>query len=78
MKVSKYLIIEDRGLEQPVVFSPLFTHDQFGLGKHVVSGGFCYRKDDGTFGVHGKSMSLKVESRRADIEILNRFLEYET
>lgn len=75
MKVSKYLIIESDGLENPIVFSPMFSHAQIGVGKKVVGAGFCYRQDDGSFCAYGESISLGIGSRSQDTKILNNCLE---
>ena len=77
MNSSKYLIIDCNGIECSVVFSHLFTHNQFGLGKNVISGGFCYRNQHGSYQVYGKSVSMNVESRPEDARILDELLETE-
>ena len=71
--MMKYVIVEQMGLEVPVVFSELMRHDLMAkLGKPV-SAGFCAVDSDG-FSCWGKSITLKLESRTEDSNLLNEFL----
>lgn len=77
MKQSKYLIVEDSGLEIPIVFNPILQHYKVGENQIKISAGFCSRGEDGRFSVWGKSISLELKSRPEDAEILNRYIEYD-
>lgn len=73
---AKYIIIENMEMEYPIVFNPILKHDIFSSFK-IVSAGFCQRDADDKFVVWGKSISLKLNSRPEDADILNKFLEIE-
>jgi len=75
MKELKYIIIDNLGLEVPVVFSHLLSHADVARGKIVVSAGFCsISRTDYTFVCWGKSVSLEKGSRGITDEcILDEF-----
>ena len=77
---TKYIIMEYRGVVQPIIFSELMIHQDVAvaLGGKVISAGFCEvgANDDGTadYNCFGESVSLNVISRRRqDAEILNKW-----
>lgn len=74
---AKYLIILSRGLELPVVFNPIIDHSQMAGNATVVSAGFCSKGDNGQFSTWGGSVSLKMQSREGDADILNKRLQIE-
>lgn len=74
----KYIIVEDMGLEQPIVFSDLLTHRQVSGGDldKVVSAGFCSCSNGGVWRCWGESVSLSKKSRGTfDEEILLQRLQ---
>ncbi len=73
---SKYIIIETWVCPLPYVFSDLVSHDDFAhrIGGKPISAGFCYITEDGQYQTYGKSISLNLESRPEDTNILNKFL----
>lgn len=75
---SKYLIIEDKGLEIPILFSPLFKHNEVLGGKMAVSAGFCRIKSVNPLVVEtwGNSVGLNLNSRPEDKGIIVSLLEY--
>ena len=73
---SKYVIVEIAALELPIVFNPLFDHAEIAGSHKVVSAGFCHVcENTGNYSVWGKSVSLKLESRPEDADILDNWLE---
>lgn len=74
---AKYIIIEHKALEVPIVFSPILQHSEVAGNKKVISAGFCRADEDGVYSVWGESISLKVKSRPEDAEIINKYLEYD-
>ena len=76
---SKYIIIDEMGLELPIVFSHVIDHKTVANGFcKVVSAGFCSTDMyEGYYdSVWGESVGLKIKSRgEQDKEILNLFLE---
>jgi len=63
-----------------VVFSPLLQHSEVKVEYGIpVSAGFCSigREENAAYQTWGNSVSLKLESRPQDAEILNRYLEYD-
>ena len=84
MENPKYVIVEDMGLELPIVFSPILSH--FDVVNHlknfkgckVVSAGECTPRclkgdNTRTWGCWGQSVTLKIKSRNEiDEEILDK------
>jgi hypothetical protein len=75
----KYLIVDEDGLEQPIVFPEILSHKAVaGLyfqNGCVVAAGFCYRMGD-FWSCSGKSVGLGLKSRGdMDAELLNTVLE---
>ena len=77
-KLSKYIIVDNRGLEMPIVFNPILEHRRIAENFGVVSAGWCYRDDQGNFHCHGESVGLKIKSRPEDDPIIEKYLEYNT
>lgn len=80
---SKYIVIKRVYGEEAIIFGELFDHNVFlnMLGierKYLVSAGFVSIGCDKDFKVkvsaYGKSVSLKVESRPEDDELLEKVL----
>lgn len=65
---------------QVIMFPPVIAHDQMvrnlGLTKDDVHGaGFVNVGNDGSVGAYGKSVSLGIESREQDTELLNELFK---
>lgn len=81
MSFRKYIIIEEMGIEIPVLFSENLSHDSFLRmfnRNQIVSAGFFQTKTYlGEIRVFtfGKSVSLKKESREIDEELIKKILE---
>ena len=79
---SKYIIVEDRGLEIPIVFSPLIQHKDIAnpLNLKVISAGFCHTHcepgDDSPiiWKTYGESISLQSKSRPHDGQVIDKML----
>jgi len=76
---TKYIIVDQEGIELPVIFPHLINHSDMRHAGKVVSAGFCqmYATDgENTVSVcvFGKSESLKLESRPEDKEIIEEWL----
>lgn len=76
MARAKYIIVEKHGIEVPIVFCPILSHDRVAGIRKVFGAGFCVIDDLNKWNVWGESISLKVKSRPEDAEILNRLLCY--
>lgn len=72
----KYIIVEDSGIENAVVFNSILSHADVGFryARTVVSAGFCYLPDKFNWYVtcYGKSITLGIESRDEDAEIIQK------
>ncbi len=86
MTGEKYLIVKTGyGAEGAIIFGGWLTHKQVAGNLNVVSAGFCELEsvDLACYGkgfiysVHGRSVSLGLESRQEDSEILNRLFNKE-
>ena len=85
MENAKYIIVETRGVEVPIVFSSLLDHFIIGRGHKVISAGFCAvgakptEKDAENIdvSVFGKSVTLKIDSRKEDALIIQKVLRYQ-
>ena len=75
----KYIIIDNGMYETPVIFDEATDHsmmasDSFGFKKNVISAGFVNFSTDGLY-CHGRSVSLKLESRpEEDARIINKMI----
>lgn len=78
---AKYIIVECHGLEVPIVFSPILQHNDVAGHRKVFGAGFCHLgidvNDKRCWTVHGRSISLGINSRPEDAAILNDRLETE-
>ncbi len=69
---SKYLIVDDRGCELPIIFNPIIDHAKVAKGFFkVISAGFC-RKNASGYAAWGGSVTLGIQNRLQDAEILNK------
>ena len=78
---SKYIIVEDHGLEVPIVFCPLLQHKDVAKPySKVISAGFCSVHKDindvTNWKCWGESISLKLDSRPEDEEVLTKLLAF--
>jgi len=74
---AKYIVFEDNGLEDIVIFSILQTHNVMAhrLRFRAISAGFIRISDDGEPVCYGKSESLRLDSRALeDTSIAKRAL----
>jgi len=75
----KYIILDDGGLEMPVIFPPHWDHAETAQkfpGREVLSAGFVGRQDGGALYVWGRSQSLNLPARPEDLEIIHRVLDF--
>jgi hypothetical protein len=77
----KYVIVDFRGLEVPILFPCFWNHDDIAAaiqfrGKPV-SAGFVKRDDLGNLYVTGRSQSLNLASRPEDLDLIIKQLEFE-
>jgi len=79
----KYIIITSRGVEIPILFNFLISHDTFldcFLKSSICSAGFfeLYSDQDDhdktLVNTYGKSISLQITSRKEDTLIIQKFL----
>lgn len=72
----KYVVVENKGLESPIIFPEWITHKEIARGQKVVSAGFLsiiatpkvlddtiFSSNDIQFECSGGSVSLDVQSR---------------
>ena len=71
---SKYIIIKQGGVEVPLVFSKIVTHEDIATKDCVISAGFCELDGTGKWIVGGRSLSLNLMARPQDAQILNEHL----
>ena len=79
----KYIIVEDMGLEQAVIFSECLFHKTVASGfSKVVSAGFCsinpeiFESADVKVNVWGKSIGLNLRFRPEDEEIIKQSINF--
>ncbi len=90
MEYGKYIIIEHDGCEFPILFHSVINHCDIGTkgnsrGK-VISAGFfmigAESSDDDEkdidVSVWGKSVTLKIESRKEDERLIKQILRYKS
>ncbi len=89
MEYGKYIIKEVKGIKVAIMFSPLISHCDIGTkgdsrGKTISAGFFGVsasptEKDDKAIdvGIWGKSITLKMESRPEDEELIKKVLRPE-
>ena len=72
----KYIIIENTGIENAVVFNSILSHADVGFryARTVISAGFCTLPDklNNHVSVWGKSTTLGIESREEDAAIIQK------
>jgi len=70
---SKYIIIELDGMEVPLIFSSFLSHEVVaGAGSNKIqSAGYCELDSAGKWVASGQSVSLKLNARPQDADILN-------
>lgn len=77
----KYIIVEEGGLELPVIFPVIWNHSDVAARINdcntVVSAGFLKRNDSGNLYVTGGSTSLRVKSRPEDLDLILKHLKFE-
>lgn len=78
-RTLKYIIVENGGLEMPIIFNETFNHS-FIAEPHrkVVSAGFVILTRDGQVSAYGKSTTLGIDSRETDSELIKREILSET
>lgn len=79
----KYIVLDARGIEQPILFSEALTHKDVAAGFFypVVSAGFCSMyADQGNVNVSvwGRSDSLNIAGRREDADLIRRAMYFTT
>lgn len=74
MKPKYIIIVNETGMEVPIVFSPLISHEDMVSKKLVKSAGFCELDNQGRWSAHGWSDTLNLRSRPQDADILNTHL----
>lgn len=75
----KYIIVDEVGIEVPIIFSELQKHSDVAGMKKVISAGFCYFRSDGILAVScwGESISLRIKNRgKLDEEIILKHNEF--
>ena len=75
MDNAKYIMVELNGLETPIIFPAYIQHHEMAMNKTVVSAGFVsigMINDKVEVEAYGKSVSLRVQARPEDSEILKR------
>jgi hypothetical protein len=89
MEYGKYIINEIRGIEVAIMFNPLISHDAIGTchgdrGKTISAGFFgasaAPTDEDSraiSVSVWGKSVTLKMDSRPEDEELIKKVLRPE-
>ena len=70
---SKYIIVKMEGMEVPLIFSSFLSHEAVAMTKQneILSAGYCEMNTVGKWITSGQSVSLKLNSRPQDAEILN-------
>jgi len=72
MSFPKYIVVEDGGIECPIIFTNFLGHKEIGKDKRIISAGFCdigikYSSDGVPDGLEvacwGESISLETKSR---------------
>ena len=69
---GKYIIFDEM---VPVVFPAMLQHVEVATGmlrKPTSAGFFCTDEEDGDIEVYGESVSLKLDSREEDAELIDR------
>jgi uncharacterized protein (DUF2132 family) len=75
----KYVMFDSNGLDVPVIFPCFWNHNdiaQMYPSLKVLSAGFLKRDDLGNLYVTGASKTLEVVSRKEDLDIIVKHLEF--
>jgi hypothetical protein len=87
MEYGKYIIVEELGHEVAIMFNSLITHADFTElyhSKYIKAAGFFVvdteydeieRKSAITVSVWGKSVTLKLESRKEDVKLIKDVID---
>lgn len=82
MNKMKYIVINNSGFEEPVMFGETMTHSDVALAlagfdaTNIVSAGFVVGNSEGLT-CYGRSVSLDKDSRpEEDTKLINRMLGY--
>lgn len=69
----KYIIVELDEMELPLIFSPFLSHGDISItrGNSVKSAGYCELDGAGKWITSGQSVSLQLNARPQDSDILN-------
>lgn len=70
---SKYIIVKKEDMEVPLIFSSFLSHETVATAGQngILSAGYCALNAAGKWIAGGQSVSLKLNSRPQDAEILN-------
>jgi len=77
MDKLKYIIVDNNGLETPIIFPVILGHTEVKTPKKVISGGFVYiyiKDNNIQVNCFGESITLKVKSREIDSKIIKKLL----
>ena len=74
----KFIIVEERGLEQGIIFSEILSHKEVAGCKTVISGGFCsiFFNEEMKIQCWGESVSLRIKARPQDGDVLLKSLMF--
>ena len=75
----KYIIVDDGGIEMPIVFPVFWNHSKVAMGIRGIplSAGFIKRDNTGRLYVSGGSVSLNLKSRPEDLDLILQHLSFE-
>lgn len=71
----KYIIVDEMGIEVPIVFCELLKHNEVAGDRKVISAGFCAVDDQKIWYSWGESVSLKIRSRWNDNDVIQKGME---
>jgi hypothetical protein len=69
----KYVMFDWGGIEYPIIFPAFIPHNSITAKGNPVSAGFC-RIDNNEVVCYGKSISLRINSRETDGEIIKGYI----
>jgi hypothetical protein len=87
----KYIIVDERGIELPIIFSEMHRHADIAGPRKVISAGFCRFNARTCFGEDpngsedqtvasvscwGESVGLRVKSRKEDAALILKHNEF--
>ena len=76
MSFSKYIIIDNGGVEVPIVFDEILSHKEMSYNKTVISAGFLDVWEN-EVSVFGESVTLNIKSRKEDAILIKKMLIHE-